>query len=67
MQETFLQGHILSTSGAALIALWHLHFESFTGRSSEPFCLVELLYKSWGGGVQKYRLETAIMGLNLEW
>ncbi len=45
---------------------WHLHFVSFTGRSSEPFCLVELLYKSWGG-VQKYRLQTAIMGLNLGW
>ncbi len=29
---------------------WQLHFVSFTGRSSEPFCLVELLYKSWGRG-----------------
>jgi hypothetical protein len=29
---------------------WHLHFVSFTGRSSEAFCLVELLYKSWGRG-----------------
>ncbi len=90
-----MEGHILSTSGAALIAWnleeerergegggwgkrdwgfcgvvgfptgWHLHFVSFTGRSSEPFCLVELLYKSWGGGFTEVQTADCNHGFEL--
>ncbi len=55
---------------------WHLQFVSFTGRSIEPFCLVELLYRStdcrlqswvWTWGGEDWGLRRCLLGGGACW